>query len=90
MYTKLLIISSLLVDHHNKEKADIKGIVHFEMNFWYVSAYLKGIQEVFLFPQVFLILIFLGQTAVVYQSYNAGLGGPPLVHLKEHAQRSPN
>jgi len=23
-----------------------KGIVHFEMNVWYVSAYLKGIQDV--------------------------------------------
>jgi len=35
-------------------------------------------------------LIFFGQTVVVYLSYNAGLGGPPSVHLKEHAQRSPN
>jgi len=25
---------------------DFKGIVHFEMNFWYVLAYLKGIQDV--------------------------------------------
>jgi len=24
----------------------IKGIVHFEINFWYVLAYLKGIQDV--------------------------------------------
>jgi len=23
----------------------IKGIVHFEMNFWYVLTYLKGIQD---------------------------------------------
>jgi len=24
----------------------LKGIVHFEINFWYVLAYLKGIQDV--------------------------------------------
>jgi len=27
----------------------IKGIVHFESNFWYVLAYLKGIQDVGVF-----------------------------------------
>jgi len=27
----------------------IKGIVHFEINFWYVLAYLKGIQDVGVF-----------------------------------------
>jgi len=59
--------------------------------FLYVLAYLKGIQDVDVFVStVFSILIFFGQTVVVYQSYNAGLGGPPSVHLKEHAQRSPN
>jgi len=47
---------------------DVKGIVHFEINFWYVLAYLKGIQDVG--------FTFFGQTVVVYQSYNAGLGGP--------------
>jgi len=32
----------------------LKGIVHFEINFWYVLAYLKGIQDVVsLFPQYF-------------------------------------
>jgi len=60
---------------------NLKVIVHFEINFWYVLAYLK----VFV-STVFSILIFLGQTVVVYQSYNGGMG----VHLKEHAQRSPN
>jgi len=29
----------------------LKGIVHFEIHFWYVLAYLKGIQDVSLFPQ---------------------------------------
>jgi len=29
-----------------QERADVKGIVHFEINFWYVLAYLKGIQDV--------------------------------------------
>jgi len=28
-----------------------KGIVHFEINFWYVLAYLKGIQDVGIFFQ---------------------------------------
>jgi len=27
----------------------LKGIVHFEINFWYVLAYLKGIQDVGVF-----------------------------------------
>jgi len=69
----------------------IKGIVYFEINFWYVLVYLKGIQDVGVFVStVFSILIFFGQTVVVYQSYNAGLGGASLVHLKKHAQRSQN
>jgi len=55
----------------------IKGIVHFEINFWYVLAYLKGIQAVGVFVSaVVSILIFLGQTIHVYQSYN-GLWSPP-------------
>jgi len=49
----------------------IKGIVHFEIKFWYVLAYLKGIQE------VVSILIFIGQTVRVCQSYNGGLWSPP-------------
>jgi len=68
-----------------------KGIVHFEINFWYVLAYLNGIQDVAVFVStVFSILIFLGQIVLVCQSYNGGLWGPPSFHLKEHAQRSPN
>jgi len=63
-----------------------KGIVHFEIIFWYVLAYLKGIQDVGVFVSaVGSILIFLGQTVRVYhimQVYGH--------HLKEHAQRSPN
>jgi len=40
-----------------------KGIVHFEINFWYVLSYLKGNQDVDVFVYaVFSILIFLGQT----------------------------
>jgi len=64
-----------------------KGIVHFEINFWHVLAYLKGIHDVGVFVStVFSILTFLGQHGVVSQSYNAGSG----VHVKEHAQRSQN
>jgi len=52
---------------------NLKGIVHFEMNFWYVLSYLKGIQDLGVFVStVFSILIFFGQTVVVYQSYTGG------------------
>jgi len=30
-------------------KSFIKGIVHFEIHFWYVLSYLKGIQDVGVF-----------------------------------------
>jgi len=43
-----------------------KGIVHFEINFWYVLAYIKGIQDVGVFVSTaFSILTFFGQTVVV-------------------------
>ncbi len=49
----------------------IKGIVHFEMKIWYLSAYPKGIQDVgVFFSSVDPILMFLGQTVLVCQSYN--------------------
>jgi len=48
--------------------------VHFEINFWYVLSYLKGIQDVGVFVS---ILIILGQTVLVCQSYNGGLWSPP-------------
>jgi len=39
---------------------NIKGIVHFEINFWCVLSYLKGIQDVDVFVSaVVSILIFL-------------------------------
>ncbi len=50
---------------------DLKGIVHFEIKIWYVSAYPKGIQDVgVFFSSVDPILMFLGQTVLVCQSYN--------------------
>jgi len=51
-----------------------EGIVHFEINFWYVLAYLKGIQDVGVFVSTFFfsILTFFSQTVVVYQSYTGG------------------
>jgi len=56
----------------------VKGIVHFEIHFWYVLAYLKGIRDVGVFAStVVSILIFLGQTVLVCQSYNGGLWLPP-------------
>ncbi len=49
----------------------IKGIVHFEIKIWYLSAYPKGIQDVgVFFSSVDPILMFLGQTVLVCQSYN--------------------
>jgi len=57
---------------------NLKGIVHFEIDFWYVLSYLKGIQDVGVFVSaVFSMLIFLGQTILVCQSYNGGLWSPP-------------
>jgi len=55
-----------------------KGIVDFEIIFWYVLAYLKGIHDVVgvFVSTVFSIWIFLGQT--VCQSYNGGVWGPPM------------
>jgi len=54
----------------------LKGIVHFEIKFWYVLAYLKGIQDVGVFVSTGVsILIFLGQF-LVCQSYG-GLWSPP-------------
>jgi len=56
----------------------VKGIVHFEINILYVLAYLKGTQDVDIFVStVFSILIFLGQTVFVCQSYNGGIWSPP-------------
>ncbi len=50
---------------------DFKGIVHFEIKIWYLSAYPKGIQDVgVFFSSVDPILMFLGQTVLVCQSYN--------------------
>ncbi len=49
----------------------LKGIVHFEIKIWYLSAYPKGIQDVgVFFSSVDPILRFLGQTVLVCQSYN--------------------
>jgi len=46
-------------------RLQLKGIVHFEMNFWYVFAYLKGIQDVDVFVSaVVSIFIFLGLSVI--------------------------
>jgi len=66
---------------------EIKGIVHFEINFWYVLAYLKGIQDVGVFVSaVVIVLIFLGQTVCIYQSYNGGLWSPPQIACTEKSK----
>jgi len=57
-------------------------MVHFEIHFWYVLAYLKGIQDVGVFVStVFSILIFLDQP-VLSVSHIMEIYGH---HLKEHA-----
>ncbi len=54
-----------------KSDIHLKGIVHFEIKMWYLSAYPKGIQDVgVFFSSVDPILMFLGQTVLVCQSYN--------------------
>jgi len=61
-----------------RNKSIFKWIVHFEIQFWYVLAYLKGIQDVGVFVSaVVSILIFLDLTVLVCQSFNAGLWLPP-------------
>ncbi len=56
---------------HLDQVCRVKGIVHFEIKIWYLSAYPKGIQDVgVFFSSVDPILMFLGQTVVVCQSYN--------------------
>ncbi len=57
----------------------LKGIVHFEIKIWYLSAYPKGIQDVgVFFSSVDPILMFLGQTVLVCQSYNGRYRCPSL------------
>ncbi len=54
-----------------KKGKGLKGLVHFEIKIWYLSAYPKGIQDVgVFFSSVDPILMFLGQTVLVCQSYN--------------------
>jgi len=48
-----------------------------KFNFWYVLAYLKGIQDVGVVSAVVSIFKFLGQTVLVCKSYNGGLWSPP-------------
>jgi len=55
----------------------LKGIVHFEINFWYVLAYIKGIQDV----GVFVSFVLFSSVSHKMEVYGH--------HLKEHAQRSP-
>ncbi len=64
-----MMLSLYLV--REEKEALLKGIVHFEIKIWYLSAYPKGIQDVgVFFSSVDPILMFLGQTVLVCQSYN--------------------
>jgi len=75
-FQKCFEVSSIPDPYFFSYHGKLKGIVHFEMIFWYVLAYVKGIQDVGVFVStVFSILIFLGQTVLVCQSYNGGTVG---------------
>ncbi len=66
-----LILSCFYYQEKRNVKLLFKGIVHFEIKMWYLSAYPKGIQDVgVFFSSVDPILMFLGQTVLVCQSYN--------------------
>ncbi len=75
------------------ESVLVKGIVHFEIKMWYLSAYPKGIQDVgVFFSSVDPILIFLGQTVLVCQSYNGVwrvCARSGLVCARDHFRRFP-
>ncbi len=61
-----LKLSSILQKPFKTLTELIKGIVHFEIKIWYLSAYPKGIQDVgVFFSSVNPILMFLGQTVLV-------------------------
>ncbi len=66
----------------------LKGIVHFEIKIWYLSAYPKGIQDVgVFFSSVDPILMFLGQTVLVCQSYNGRYRSLSLSEEKKNMHR---
>jgi len=62
---QLTLISPVII-----EAIYIKGMVQFEINFWYVLACLKGIQDVSVFVST--VDIFRSN-----RSYNGGLWSPP-------------
>ncbi len=64
-----------------------KGIVHFEIKIWYLSAYPGHPRCRCLLFSVDPILMFLGQTVLVCQSYNGSIGHCLYKREKEHAQR---
>jgi len=41
----LILIAAIGTVHLSNIPNALKGVVHFEINFWYVLAYLKGIQD---------------------------------------------
>ncbi len=68
-FTFAIITTSCI--KNNQALLIFKGIVHFDIKMWYLSAYPKGIQDVgVFFSSVDPILMFLGQTVLVCQSYN--------------------
>jgi len=62
-----------------------KGIVHFEINFWYVLAYLKVIQDVGVFVCFNFDIFRSNRLCLAYVSHIMEVYG---VHLKEHAKKS--
>jgi len=81
----MYISTSFIAAYSNMK---FKGIVHFEINFWYVLAYLKGIKghRCLCFRSSFNLIYFLVKPFVSISHIMEVYG----VHLKAHAQRSPN
>ncbi len=72
-------VKGLVLFLYTHSPLSLKGIVHFEIKIWYLSAYPKGIQDVgVFFSSVDPILMFLGQTVLVCQSYNGRYRCPSL------------
>ncbi len=71
MLSRMSACKGLILNQAWLHSFALKGIVHFEIKIWYLSAYPKDIQDVgVFFSSVDPILMFLGQTVLVCQSYN--------------------
>jgi len=80
VYGKEFVFCKICFENENRK---IKGIVHFEIHFWYVLAYLKGSQDVGVFVSAVVSIRYFLVKPFVSISHIMEVYG-------EHAQRSPN